>query len=224
MGIPAAKLIEYYPRLYHMAESDSWDSIRVNGLRSTTALLDLYEVDTNLRFSIESRRRATSVEISHRLHGKATIRDQIPLREKTLRLEGMTPQQWYEMLNRKVFFWLTRDRLVRLLLARAYRGRRHTVITVDTARLIESQGDGITLSAINSGSTIYNAPPRGVHTFLPLERYPYDARKKLRGVKGAIAELAVDYNVPDIAGLAVSVEHMEGTSVTEVLHRQRCLE
>ena len=51
-------------------------------------------------------------------------------------LNGMTPTEWYRLLNSKVFFWLTAERVTRLLSARAYRKREHTVLTIDTARLL----------------------------------------------------------------------------------------
>ena len=49
------------PRLFHMAESGSWDSIRERGLLSTSALLDLYEISDPDREAIESTRRPTSI-------------------------------------------------------------------------------------------------------------------------------------------------------------------
>ena len=37
-------LAQRWPRLYHMAEAGSWESVKRHGLLSTTALLDLFEV------------------------------------------------------------------------------------------------------------------------------------------------------------------------------------
>lgn len=79
-------------------------------------------------------------------------------------LSGMSPRQWYESLNRRVFFWATQKRLLTLLSAKAYRDRKHGVITVDTAGLLERHFDQVNLSPINSGSAIYTPQPRGPET------------------------------------------------------------
>src|SRR5438046_1179806 len=104
-----------------MAESGSWPNIREHGLLSTSALLDLYEVEGQKRFEIESQWRPESVPICHPTYGNAIIRDQKPLRETTLakNLDGMTTREYYELLNKKTFFWVRKERLVSLLQARA---------------------------------------------------------------------------------------------------------
>ena len=58
-------LARRWPRLYHLAEQGSWKLIRRYGLRSTTALLDLFEVDEGPRQQIESAWRPKSVAIEH---------------------------------------------------------------------------------------------------------------------------------------------------------------
>src|SRR2546425_1085258 len=106
-----------------MAEADSWPSIREKGLLSTTALLNLFGITGDLRCSIESAHRPESVTIRHPKHGAVVIRDQKPMHESALGkcLKGITPRQWYELLNRHVFFWVTPERVQTLLEARAYR-------------------------------------------------------------------------------------------------------
>jgi len=100
------ELILHYPRLSHMAEDGSWESIKRFGLLSTTALLDLFEIDGSRRTAIESQRRPDSVPIRHCRHGTAVIRDQKPMNDSALIgcLEGMTTSAWYQLLNGKVFF------------------------------------------------------------------------------------------------------------------------
>src|SRR5438128_1919702 len=98
MGISPAQLLITYPRLYHMAEADSWPSIVKHGLLSTSALLDLFDINGNRRLSIESEHRTCCARIMHLRHGAAVIRDQKPMRETALTtcLDGCTPRQWYE--------------------------------------------------------------------------------------------------------------------------------
>jgi hypothetical protein len=117
-----------------MAEAGSWPSIREHGLLSTSALLDQYKMTGPRRHEIEAEHRPNSVNIPHPVDGPVTIRDQKPLRQASLSkcLRGMTLEQWYRLLNGHVFFWVTADRVKGLLQARAYRDRKHTVITIDT--------------------------------------------------------------------------------------------
>ena len=222
IGIAPERIIEYYPRLYHMAEAGTWDSIGTHGLLSTSALLDLFGIKGAKRRVIESEHRPESIEISHLRYGTAMVRDQKPMREGALLscLDDVSPQQWYKILNQRVFFWLTRERLLGLLSARAYRGRAHCVITVDTAGLLERYIDKVTLSPINSGSTLYRPQPRGRDTFLPIHRYSFEARRRKRGIKNAIAELAVDYAVPDITDFTIRVDEMIGPKIIQTLYKK----
>ena len=184
-----------------MAESGTWPSIQQRGLRSTTALLDLFEIDGPERVAIESKWRESSVPIHHPVHGTAVIRDQLPMRPEWLTkvLVGTTPRQWYELLNRKSFFFSTRDRLNKLLKAPQYRNRPHDVITVDTRALVDRHSERITLSHINSGFARFGQGRRCVGTFRSIDEYV-----RVHGQR-EVAELAVEYHVPDIADIAISV-------------------
>ncbi len=193
-----------YPKLWHMAEAGSWPGIREHGLLSTTALLDLYGVEGEERHRIESRSRPEIVPLDHRELGTSLVRDNKPLQETVLRrcIQGMEHEQWYETLNRRVFFWVTRDRLLKLLGARPYKDRPHLVLEVDTASLLERHAESVTLSPINSGATFaMNPAPRGPNTFQRIANYPTDR---------PVVELAVDYSVPDIEDLVLSASRWEG--------------
>ncbi|MBL8798031.1 MAG: hypothetical protein JNM56_29305 [Planctomycetia bacterium] len=202
-----------------MAEAGTWDSIRAHGLLSTTALLDAFAYTGAERYRIESCHRPECVTISHPVLGTAVIRDQKPMSDRALKkcLQAMTPRQWYETLNRKVFFWLSRERLLKLLSARAYRGRTHCVLTVDTSLLVGRHQERICLSPINSGCTVPNPQPRGVQTFLPIASYPFEAWSQKRRRGDAVVELAVDYAVKDMADLVLRAEHMQGGQSLQIL-------
>jgi hypothetical protein len=198
------RLASRYPVLYHMAEVGGWESIRERGLLSTSALLDLFEVEGDERLTIESARRPEIVQLEHPRYGVALVRDNKPMQERSLErcLHGMTPREWYEHLNRRVYFWLEWKRLLKLLGARAYRDRPHLVLEVDTAKLLEGHAEHVTLSPINSGATFaMNPAPRGPDTFRRIVDHPDDR---------PIVELAVDYAVPDIASLTISVSRWHG--------------
>ena len=176
-----------------MAEPDSWPSIHRHGLLSTAALLDLFEADAEKRAAARRHRHA-AIRLEHPAHGAAVIRDQRTMSETVLRScldPPLTPAAWYTVLNRRVFFWLSPDRLETLLRARPYRGRAHLVVEVDTAALVTAYRTSITLSPINSGAPFALGPKRrGPSTFQAIETY--DA------ARGWPVELTVDRGVPDI--------------------------
>jgi hypothetical protein len=217
------EFIRVCPKLYHMAELGCWERAQKQGLLSTTSLLDLYGIPGAQRLAIESEIRPECVTLTHVTHGTAIIRDNKPLRRENLekRLKGMSVKDWCEMLNRHVFFWPSEDHLSTLLNARAYQKLEHEVITIDTADLVKRYPQRIRLSPINSGNTIY--PPKrkyGEETFYAIADYPYEQRRKERGPRDAIVEIAVEDGVSDIEDLAILVERRQRNQVLNVLHRR----
>ena len=71
--------------------------------------------------------------VSREGFGRAVIRDQRPLNRANLEkiLDGVSVQQYCRLLNDKTFFWVSRERLDRLLGARMYRGKPHDMLTVE---------------------------------------------------------------------------------------------
>ena len=195
------ELVSKYPRLFHMAESGTWERIQEHGLLSTTALLDLFEVEEPKRSRIESKWRRQSESIAPGV----VIRDQKPMSPRSLEnvLEDMTPEQWYRLLNRKTFFGTTLDRLKKMLKAGSYKNDHHDVLTVDTRMLVERHRDHISLSHINSGAT-FGYAKRGSGTFKGIEAYPAVRRKT------DVAEVVVEYYVPDVVDFTLSVERWKG--------------
>ncbi len=209
MGISHERIAELHPVLYHMAEFGTWDSIQKYGLLSTSALLDLFGKVGTEREQIESCRRKISIPISDTTHGKVVIRDQRPMSDsklaKCLR-GGLTPTDWYRILNGKVFFWLTEPRLITLM--KAYADSDHLVLEVDTHELLSRWGDSVLLTPMNTGTTKPMAFPRGLSTFQPPHRYRFDMYKKRKGgARKAIVELTVSNSVPDIAEFTVRATH-----------------
>lgn len=203
------ELVGRAPFLYHMAEEGSWPSIERHGLLSTSALLDLFEYAGAEREALESCIRPESVTIKHPVHGTAVIRDNKPLHASALEkcLVDMTPREWCELLNGYCFFWCSLDRVVKLLGAKAYRDKEHVVLTVSTKDLVVMHGSDLRVSRINSGSTLYNPPPRGRATFIPLA----DANIK------PLVELVVPRSIPRITAATVRVQRMKGGEVLETL-------
>ena len=207
-----------YPRLFHMAESGSWPSIRKHGLLSTTALLDLFEITGAKRSEIESQWRPQSVPISHPLHGGAVIRDQRPMPPQHLAdgLDGITPRQWYQFLNRRAFLWLREERLLRMLKAGPYRDSAHDVLTLDTRSFVAEYVERIQVCQINSGFAMPmfgRVTPRSFESFQSIERRVQTQR--LRG----LAELTVDYAAVDAGRFVTSVDSWQGEQRLDVIWR-----
>jgi hypothetical protein len=209
MGVSAAQFAKHYPRLYHMAELGSWESIQRHGLLGTEALLDLFEVATGKRDAILTQQRTESVVIEHPVHGRAVIRDQKPLNRSKLErcLDGCSFQQWLQMLNSRVFFWVSRERLQTLMCAREYCGRTHLVLASDTLRLATDLHPQITLAPMNTGNTRPYAHPRGLSTFSPMAEYPFQDRLR-RGLYYTVVELAVEVGVRNIMDYVTEAAEM----------------
>jgi len=169
-----------------------------HGLLSTKALLDLCEIDGEARSQIEIYRRPQAVPISHPIHGTFLINDQAPMNAAALErcLIDLTPQQWCESLNSRVFLWPTRERVTKHLGARLAAGTKRIILSLETKSLFSALDvDLFELSPINSGSTLRKAAPRGSNTFRKLCDYRFHERRKTGGLKNAIAEVTYPYAI-----------------------------
>ncbi len=214
------ELLRDCPTLYHMAEAGTWPSIRRHGLLSTSVLLDLYRVEGAERHALEARRRPEGVALRRPGLEGATVRDQKPMDDAGLARclgGGMTPEDWYRLLNGKVFFWLTPARLMRLMEAVPYRGLSHDVLELDAASLVSACRDAVTLSPINSGATRPFPAPRGPDTFLPIASYPYADWRRRRPRGERVVELVVEHAVPDVARFVRRVTRRSGRDTGTVL-------
>jgi hypothetical protein len=206
--VDVSELVERYPRLFHLAEAGSAEPISKHGLLPAGEIVSTSALDPGQQAAILSSPRPRMLTIAHPLLGRATLRDQTPLRAHILDkvLTDMTAQQWLSALNERVFFWLHPQRLDQLLNARRNRGRPHDVLVIDTASLVGAHQRRIQLSAINSGATLYpSAPERGTRTFQAIEDYPFAERLRSRTPHTAVVELAVSGGVRDIADHIVDV-------------------
>jgi hypothetical protein len=215
------ELVNEFPRLYHVTDGGAWASILTHGLLSTSVLLDLYGVRGPARSAFESARRPAGMSLRADGLPDVLLRDQSPMREKALLdcLDGMTPRQWYETLNAKVFFWTSLRRLERLLTAKAGRDVAQLVLTVDTRSLVEVHRDRVHLSGMNTGSTIRKPLRRGPRTFLPIAEFPYEHRRRSRSPSDALVELVVDGAVPDVMDHLLEVDEVGPERRVEVWRR-----
>lgn len=205
-----------YPTLYHMAEKGTWPSVKARGLLSTSAVLDLHKVTGAARTPYESQHRPVKVPVGTG-DTAITLRDQKPMTPSRLASAltgGLTPTQWYELLNRKVFMWAREERLIGLLSAAEYGTLEHDVLTIDTLSLLEQHEQDIWLCHMNSGNTRPWAHKRNAGIFQRIAEYP--ARRNGNPVK-EVVEVVVDYSVPDISAHVIAVRRMKGATLLKDL-------
>ncbi|HEX7735918.1 MAG TPA: hypothetical protein VF458_13710 [Ktedonobacteraceae bacterium] len=155
------------PVIYHMAEAVNWPSIERAGLLSTRALLELAGVPEEERGQMGCEQRTGPLL----LPGGMVIRDQKPMPPAALErcLHGMTPAQWYELLNSQVFFWLDIERLNRMRMAS--KKQAQIVMTIDTALLLSHHSERVSLAPINTGNARRQPAQRGARTFVPYQQW-----------------------------------------------------
>jgi hypothetical protein len=193
------------PHLYHMAEQNTWQSIKKYGLLSTTAILDKYKITGLDRTVFERKHRPEKCQV-----GNMVLRDQKPMppsRLVTALPSNITPGQWYRHLNGLVFMWAEEVRLMRLLGARPYRKLEHDVLTIDTKAFVAKYETSIKLAHMNSGSTFRIPHKRDFDLFKPIADYP--ARRSGKPVKNVV-EVVTNYAIPDIRQFVISVDRMRG--------------
>ncbi|MGY3327467.1 hypothetical protein ACVILI_000484 [Mesorhizobium sp. USDA 4775] len=215
-------LVQQYPRLWHMAHSGAWPAIRDYGLMSAAALLDDYGVEGESRHQWGSCRRPESVPLEAKGRPGTVLRDQKPMDDGRLAGcldDGLTPRDWYELLNSRTFFWLSRSRIWTLLRARAYRNVSQTVLTLDTARLVAAHRDRIWLSPINSGATLFKPQRRGLDTFRRIVDFPFEQRAETRRPENNVVELVVDHSVPDVADYVLAVHEVRDDQILSEIWR-----
>lgn len=211
-------LINRYPYVYHMAEVGTWTSIQHRGLLSATAALDALGVTGARRAQLEGGHRS-EMEPLHPGHADDIIlRDQRPMPPGRL-LHALPPElppeQWYRLINSKVFFWVSQERLGRLL--RSYGTVEHDVLRVDTASLLEIHAGRTSLCHMNSGNTWPMPHRRDAGIFRRIPDYPVN---NVGNPKKEVVELVIDYSVPDIANHVVEVLRMQADEVRgTVWHR-----
>lgn len=212
MALTVTELTSRYPQPYHMASLGAWPSIRTRGLLSTHELVNLFGVPEPLRTQLLTTRRPEPSQLNHSEYGQAILRDQKPMSDKNLKrcLVDCDLAEWYKLLNERVFFWLCEPRLITLMSAGEYRNKAHTILRLDSARLVGRCLDRVALTNMNTGNTRPFPHKRGPHTFRSLDTYEYEHRRKLSDYS-AIVELTVigGVSADELDHSVVRVEHAE---------------
>jgi len=215
MPINRAEFESAYPVLFHISRARDMEQIMRHGLLSTSALLDLCEIEGELRSRIEVRQRPKAISISHPIHREFLINDQAPMNALALAkcLTDLTPQQWCKTLNSRVFLWPTRERVTRHMGAMAAARTSRIVLAFDTRSLFETLDvELFELSPINSGNTMRKAAPRGSNTFRKFRDYSFHEQRQTKGLTNAIAEVTYPYAIApsQLAAIRVSAKRFSG--------------
>lgn len=187
--------------MYHLTDAANWQSIQQHGLLSTSALLDVSGVQGRERELIEQQQRTQQMTLAN----GAIIRDQTPMPPTALEgcLRGMTPHEWYALLNSRVFFWFEMERLNRLL--KANQKSPQIVMVLDTEQVLAAYAEQIALTPINTGNARRRPAMRGRQTFVPYKtwvesRWASEAEAlgtKMRPKSHSPVELTILDAVPD---------------------------
>jgi hypothetical protein len=149
---------------YHLVDEANWVSIQANGLMCAKRLAAACGYDLGALRS----HRAKGLT----LPSGVRIRDQSPMPPavlaKCLR-DGLSSEDWYDLLNSKVFFWLDPERLNRQ--RRACGDTPQRVLVIDAVSLLEKHGGRAEVTPINTGNAMRAAAPRGRSTFVPWNRW-----------------------------------------------------
>lgn len=199
-------------QIYHLAEATNWPSIQQEGLLSTSALLDLLRLSKRERLRYERQHPPRQTQ----LLGGVQIRDQKPMPPPSLHrcLVGMTPAEWYRLINGKVFFWLDPDRLNRQ--RGACGPRPQVVLIVETQRLLDRHADRVALSPLNSGNARRKPAIRGRSTFVPYAEWLISGwsgeaaglKSRSRPKYHPPVELTVEGEIPDIMACLVDIQRL----------------
>lgn len=149
--------------VYHMADESNWSSIQQLGLLSASELIRTSGIEASIGKQLERTQRLIHTELPSGVH----IRDQRPMPPAALEacLIGLSPADWYALVNARVFFWLDPDRLNRQRVA--CKSRAQVVLSVSTARLLEAHRDQVAVTPINTGNARRKPARRGAATFVP---------------------------------------------------------
>lgn len=154
-------------RIYHLAEASNWPLIQRDGLLSASRLLTAAGLTGCTRDRLERAQRLAHTELPNRVQ----IRDQCPMSAVALEncLSGLSPADWYTMINARVFFWLDSNRMNRQ--RAACEPRPQVVVAIDTDPLLEAYAQCVAVTPINTGNARRKPARRGAATFVPLAEW-----------------------------------------------------
>ena len=148
--------------IYHVVDSRNWPRVEREGLRPASALAAACLPRSEAAALIRRWRRTSSI-----LPSGVVLRDQRPMPATALErclATGVRAEDWYEIVNDGVYFWVDPDRLERHL--RAQTGTQF-VLQLDGPALARAYSDRSFMTPFNVGAARRRPAPRGRGTFVP---------------------------------------------------------
>jgi hypothetical protein len=184
------QLAERFPNLWHVTFGGGWDGIQRHGFLRT---IDVAPEGCG--------RQRTELTLAEAADGtQVMLRDQLRTRvDPTASLDGITPSEWWQLLNTRVYFFC-RQRDVHKLVE-FYLGRQlaQEVIKLRTKPMLEVVADQVEVTTVNVGVfPRTKGPSRGRSSFVPLADYPAADAAKIR-------EITVAARVPVVLSAITSV-------------------
>lgn len=193
---------------FHIAEGANWAHVQREGLISARALLAANGLPAACGW------RSGNLA----LPDGRVIRDQKPMPPTALArcLDApLSPDDWYDLLNGCVFFWLDEARVQRH--AKALARREQILLRLDARRLAAAYAPHVRLSPFNLGAAIRRPARRGLRTLVPLEDWRRDAwrAEALHGMpprspSHSPAEMIVLTAIPDLVDFIMTAEVRPG--------------
>lgn len=196
------ELAEHFPNLWHVTFAGGWEGIRRQGL--------LRAVDVAPEEAEAFRGEVRRVEGADGL--AVTLRDQVSSRaDPSPCLDGITPAQWWSLVNGRVYFFRRKDDATKLLDVYLSQGHAQEVVRVRTKAALEAVAGQVEVTTVNPGTfPRTKGPSRGPATFVPLADYPVAAAAKVQEVT-----VTVSVPLPSPAVFSV-VGHDERTGSTRL--------
>lgn len=149
-------------QVFHLAEAQNWPAIQREGLLSAERLFARAGAPREMR-----NHRPKSLQ----LPDGVLVRDQSPMPPAALSRcldPGLTPEDWYALINSKVFFWCDVDRLNR---QRRACGRAQVVMVLDLPRLLAAHAARASVTPFNTGNARRQPASRGRRSFVPYQQW-----------------------------------------------------
>jgi hypothetical protein len=195
-------------QIYHLADECNWESIQACGLLSAAQLLE--------RAGLDEWIRCHRVE-NMILPNGILIRDQRPMPPTALvrcLAFGLTPADWYALLNRHVFFWIDLERLDR---QRKACTTPQYIMTIDASRLLTHYASRAAVTPFNTGNARRAPARRSEASFVPYDTWinsgwaseAVSLGTKPRLLSHKPVELTISDAVPDIFDFVIDLRRFE---------------
>lgn len=117
--------------------------------------------------------------------------------------DGVTPDEWYRLLNSKVFFWIDPDRLIRQ--RNACWPVEQVVLVIDAQKMLSAYSQQASVTPFNTGNAMRAAAQRNLSTFVPYDAWVESGwaheqitGNKVRPSSHKPVELTLSGAVPDV--------------------------